>query len=104
MKVEHVPGSKNKAVNCFSRLPCITRKRNDNPLNDVSINIVNSEESNVTCQLYKADFTDIIAEQKSDKHCIRIGKLMKDTSIKLPDRNLYAYDKSILYHINKENG
>ena len=34
--VEHIPGSQNKAADCLSRLPYITRKRNDNPLHVVN--------------------------------------------------------------------
>ena len=34
IKVELIPGYKNKAVDCLSRLPFVTRKRNDNPLKD----------------------------------------------------------------------
>ena len=32
IQVEHIPGYKNKAADCLSRLPFVTRKRNDNPL------------------------------------------------------------------------
>ena len=104
INVEHIPGSENKAVNCLSGLPYITRKRNDNPLHDVPINSVTLEERNVACPLCEVNLTDTIAQQKIDKHCIRIGKLMKDTNSEFPDRDLYAYDKGLLYHINKENG
>ena len=34
IQVEHIPGYKNKAADCLSRLPFVTRKRNDNPLKD----------------------------------------------------------------------
>ena len=101
MKVEHIPGSKNKAADCLSKLPYITRKRNDNPLHDVPINSVTLEESNVACPLCEVDFTNTIAQQKFDKHC-KIGKLINETSSKFPDGDLYAYDKGLLYHINKE--
>ena len=30
----HIPGTQNKAADCLSRLPFVTRKRNDNPLHD----------------------------------------------------------------------
>ena len=40
MQVEHIPGYKNKAADCLSRLPFVTRKRNENPLKDeISINM-----------------------------------------------------------------
>ena len=32
IQVEHIPGYKNKAADCLSHLPFVTRKRNDNPL------------------------------------------------------------------------
>ena len=32
IKVEHIPGYKNKAADCLCRLPFVTRKRNDNHL------------------------------------------------------------------------
>ena len=31
INVEHIPGYKNKAADCSSQLPFVTRKRNDNP-------------------------------------------------------------------------
>ena len=34
IQVEHIPGYKNKAADCLSRLSFVTRKRNDNPLKD----------------------------------------------------------------------
>ena len=34
--VEHIPGRKNKAADFLSRLPFVTRKRNDNPLNNMN--------------------------------------------------------------------
>ena len=34
IQVEHIPGHKNKAADCLSRLPFVTRRRNNNPLND----------------------------------------------------------------------
>ena len=39
IKVEYIPGYKNKAADCLSRLPFVTRKRNNNPLKDEEISI-----------------------------------------------------------------
>ena len=40
VQVEHIPGYKNKAADCLSRLPFVTRKRNNNPCKDeISINM-----------------------------------------------------------------
>ena len=48
IKVEHIPGYKNKAADCLSRLPIVTRKRNDNPLkNETHINAINEVEERV---------------------------------------------------------
>ena len=46
IQVEHIPGYKNKAADSLSRLPFVTRKRNDNPLKDeISINITQTEDN-----------------------------------------------------------
>ena len=45
------------------------------------------------------------ALQQSDKHCIRIAKLMEDPKIRFHERDSYGYyDTILLYHINRENG
>ena len=45
IKVEHIPGYKNKAADCLSRLPFVSRKRNDNPLKDeIYVNVINEVE------------------------------------------------------------
>ena len=50
--VEHIPGSKNKAADCLSRLPFVTRKRNDNPLKDeISINMTQTEDNVQSCPM-----------------------------------------------------
>ena len=46
IKVEHIPGHKNKAADCLSTLPFVIRKRNSNPLKDEvslvkSVNVTN---------------------------------------------------------------
>ena len=106
IQVEHIPGYKNKAADCLSRLPFVTRKRNDNPLKDedITINTVQTED-NITCPLCEVDLTDTRTLQHEDKHCIRIAKLIADPKSRFNERDLYGYDdKGILYHINRENG
>ena len=50
IKVEHIPGYKNKAADCLSRLPLVTRKRNDNPLKDEThVNAINEVKEESTC-------------------------------------------------------
>ena len=56
------------------------------------------------CRLCEIDLTDTAAQQLSDKHCIRIRKLIKDKSSKVPERDRYKEEKNILYHTNTENG
>ena len=42
--------------------------------------------------------------QQSDKHCIRIDKLMEDPRSRFHERDSYGYDDTgLLYHINREN-
>ena len=107
IQVEHIAGYKNKTADCLSRLPFVTRKRNDNPLKDeeISVNAVQTEEDTVCCPLCEVDLTDTKALQLEDKHCIRIAKLMADPKSRHNERDSYGYDdKGILYHINRENG
>ena len=106
IQVEHIPGYKNKAADCLSRLPFVTRKQNDNPLKDedISINTVQTED-NITCPLCEVDLTDTKTLQHEDKHCIRIAKLIADPKSRFNERDSYGYDdKGILYHINREKG
>ena len=54
IKVEPIPGHKNKAADCMSRLPSVTRKRNSNPLRMESpcvksMNVTNPLISAVPC-------------------------------------------------------
>ena len=108
IKVEHIPGHKNKAADCLSRLPFVTRKRNSNPLKDeVSLSIINECEkpTDICCSLCEIDLTNTNKLQQSDKHCIRIVKLMADPKSRFNERDSYGYDDSgVLYHLNRENG
>ena len=88
----HIPGTQNKAADCLSRLPFVTRKRNDNPLNDnekIKINHISPMDNDMTveCRLCEVEMTDTKALQNEDKHCIRIKKLMEDPNSKLEDPN-----------------
>ena len=50
IQVELIPGCKHKAADCFSRLPFVTRKRNDNPLKDeISISMTQTEDNTQCC-------------------------------------------------------
>ena len=106
IQVEHIPGYKNKAADCLSHLPFVTRKRNDNPLKDedISVNAIQTEDD-TCCPLCEVDLTDTKTLQQEDKHCIRISKLIADPKSRFHERDSYGYDdKGILYHINRENG
>ena len=94
IQVEHIPGNKNKAANCLSQLPFAARKRNNNPLKDedVSINETHFEVSEDCCPLCEVKLTDMKALQQSDKHCIRIAKLMEDPRSRFHERDSYGYD------------
>ena len=107
IQVEHIPGHKNKAGNCLSQLPFAARKRNDNPLKDedVSINETQVEVGKDCYPLCEVELTNTKALQQSDKHCIRIGKLLEDPRSRFHKRDSYVYDDTgLLYHINRENG
>ena len=104
--VEHIPGHKNKVANCFSRLPFVTRKRNSNPIKDeVSLSEINEcdKPTNICCSLCEIDLTNTKELQQSDKHCIRIAKLMADPTSRFNERDSYGYDSGLLYHLNREN-
>ena len=98
----HIPGHMNKAANCLSWLPFVTRKRSDNPLKDEDVSLkVEVGEDLPPCEV---DMTDTKVLQQSDKHCIRIAKLMEDPRSRFYGRDSYGYDDDgLLYHINKEN-
>ena len=57
------------------------------------------------CPLCEVELTGMKALQTSDKHCIRIAKLMADPRSRFHERDFYGYDDTgLLYHINWENG
>ena len=90
IQVEHIPGHKNKAANCLSQLPFATKKRHNNPLKDedVSINETQVEVVEDCCLLHEVGLTDTKALQQSDKHCIRIAKLMEDPMSRSHEKGL----------------
>ena len=94
IQVEHIPGQKNKAADCLSQLPFTARKRNNYPLNDedFSINETKVEVGKDCCPLCEVEMTDLKALQQSDKHCIRIAKLMEVPRSRFHERDSYAYD------------
>ena len=104
--MEHTPGHKNKAANCLSLLPFTTRKRNENPLKDknVSLNETQVEVDENCCPLYEVDLTDTKALQWSDKHCIRIAKLMEDPRSRFHERDSYGYDDDDGLYIPHKQG
>ena len=107
IQVEHIPGHRNKAASCLSQLPFAIRKWNDNPLKDedVSIHETKVEVGKNCCLLCEVDFTNTKALQQSDKHCIRIAKLMADFRSRFHEGDSYGYDvDGLLYHLNRENG
>ena len=108
IKVEHIPGHKNKAADCLSRLPFVTRKRNSIPLKDeVSLSIINEcdKPTDICCSLCEIDLTNTKELQQSDKYSIRIAKLTADPKGRFNERDSYGYDDSgLLYHLNRENG
>ena len=107
IQVEHIPGHKNKTANCLSQLPFATRKWNNNPLKneDVSINETKVEVGEDCYPLCEVELTNTKALQQSDKHCIRIAKVMDNPRSRFHERDSYQYDDTgLLYHINKENG
>ena len=106
IQVEHLPGHKKRATDCLSQLPFTTRKRNDNPLKDedVSIHETKVEVGEDCCPLCEVALTDTIALQQSDKHCIRIAKLMEYPRSRFHKRDSYGYDDTgLLHHISREN-
>ena len=104
--MKHIPGYKNKVADCLSRLPFVTRKRNDNPLKDeISINVTQTEDNTQCCPLYIVDITDTKALQQQYRFCTIIAKMMENPKIRFNEWDSYGYDSTgLLYHINKENG
>ena len=79
IQVENIPGYKKKAADCLSRLPFVTRKRNDNPLKDeISINVTQTADDTECWPLCVVDLTDTKALQQQDRFCTRIAKMMED--------------------------
>ena len=106
MQVEHIPGYKNKAADCLSRLPFVTMKQNDNPLKDeISINMTKIEDNTQCCPLCVVDITDTKALQQEHRFCTRIAKMIEDPKSMFNERDSYGYGSTcFLYHINKDNG
>ena len=104
----HIPGTQNKAADCLSRLPYVTKKRNDNPLHDqdvLAVNCIENIEDHTTeCRLCEVDLTDTLTLQKEDKFCLRVSQAMSDPSSKFPGKDRYSYDKELLLHTNMDNG
>ena len=105
----HIPGTQNKAANCLSTLPFVTRKRNDNPLNDnekIKINHISPMDSDmrVECRSCEIEMTDTKALQNGDKHGIRIKKLMEDPNSKFPGTNKYCYENELLCYKSLDMG
>ena len=106
IKVEHIPGYKNKAVDCLSRLPFIRRKRNDNPFkDDTHVNAINEAEGESTCcPLCEIELTDTKALQQEDIFCKMIASLLGDPKSKFHEWDSYGYtNDGLLYHISREN-
>ena len=99
--MEHIPGHKNKAASCLFWLLFAAGKRNNNPLNDEP----QVEVGQDCCPLCEVELTNTKALKHSDKHCIRIAKLMEDPRSRFHERDSYEYDDTgLLYHINRGNG
>ena len=84
----------------------MTRKRNDNPLKDedISLHETKVEVGEDCCSLCEVDLTNTKAFQQSDKHCIRIAKLLENPRNMFHKRESYGYDDTcLLYHIHWEN-
>ena len=77
MKLEryfkYIPSTENKAADCLSRRPYITRKRNDNPLHDemdsIQIKCIRTEDTDAECRLCNIDLIDTLALKQQDTHC-----------------------------------
>ena len=104
--IEHIPGHKNKAADCLSRLPFVPRKRNDNPLKDEIAHVTtDTDTDSAFCPLCEVELTDTKGMQKSDHHCKRIANLLENPKSKFHERDSYGYDDSgILYKVNIEKG
>ena len=104
IQMKHITAYKNKAADCLSRLPFVTRKRNRKPLEDeISINVTKTEDDTQCFSLCVVDLTDTKALHQQDRFCTRIAKMMEDPKSRFNERDSYDTD-GLLYHINKENG
>ena len=103
MQVPHIAGHKSKAANYLSQLPFATRKRNNNPLKneDVSISETKVEVGEDCCPLCEVELTSVKALQQSDKHYIRIARLMEDPRSRFHKRDSYGYDDTGLLYPHK---
>ena len=54
--------------------------------------------------LCETDLTDTMAQEKTDKHCIKIENIMKNKDSKFHDTGKYAKENGLLYHIHQDNG
>ena len=62
-------------------------------------------DQDICCSLCEVDLTDTKALQQTDKHYIRITKLIADPKSRFNERDSCGYDDSgLLYHLNRENG
>ena len=108
IKCEHIPGAQNKAADCLSRLPYVTKKRSEYQAADTNtLNVNNIEElDNYTCEcrLCEVDLTDTLSLQKEDKFCLRVTKALATPCNNFPGKHRYSTDKELLYHTNLENG
>ena len=105
--MEHIPGYRNKAADCLSRLPFVTRKRNDNPPKDEThVNAINEvEEESTCCPMCEIELMNTKALQQEDRFCRMIASLLEDPKSKFHERNSYGYtNDGLLYHISRENG
>ena len=75
-------------------------------MDEVSLSEINEcyKPTDICCSLCAIDLTNTKELQQSEKHCIRIAKLMADPKSRLNERDSYGYDDSrLLYHLNREN-
>ena len=107
IKVEHIPEHKNKAADCLSRLPYVTRKRKSNPLKDeVSLSDINEcdKPTDICCSLCEIDLTNTKELQLVTNSAYKCAKLMTDPKSRINERDSYGYDDSeLLYHLNREH-
>ena len=98
IKVEHIPGYKNKAADCLSRLPFLPGK-NNSPLKDkeISITVNQTKENAPCCPVCEVDATDTKALQQNDRFYSRIAKTMEDPKSRFNYWDSYGYDSTGLF-------